>query len=328
MTVTAEIQTAPGEAIADRATPGHQAGLRICVDGLSKSFGAVKAIDDLSFVVEPGQVCGFLGPNGAGKTTTLRCLLGLVAPTKGQATIGGQRYADLAEPMSTVGALLDASSFHPGRTARNHLRVLCASAGFDDARADEVLTLTGLGDAATRRVGEFSTGMRERLGLAVALLGDPDVLVLDEPATGLDPAGINWLRELLRYLAHGQGKTVLISSHLLAEMEQTADRVVIIAHGKLVREGAMADLIGLAATAIRVRTPQPDQLAAALREEGLAAERADDAFIVRGAERVAIGHIAYTHGIEVSELASLHGDLEDVFLQLTNAAPMTMGGPT
>jgi ABC-2 type transport system ATP-binding protein len=300
--------------------------LRIEVFCLSKTFGSVKAIDDLSFVVEPGQVCGFLGPNGAGKTTTLRCLLGLVAPTAGRATIGGLRYADLARPMSTVGALLDASSFHPGRTARNHLRVLCAASGFDDGRADEVLALAGLSEAADRRVGQFSTGMRERLGLAAALLGDPDVLVLDEPATGLDPAGINWLRELLRYLAHALGKTVLISSHLLAEMEQTADRVVIISRGRLVREGTMVDLVGHATTAIRVRTPQPDQLAAVLRGDGVGFECDDGAFMVHGPDPAAIGHLAFTHGIEVAELTALHSDLEGVFLELTNPAAAATPG--
>jgi ABC-2 type transport system ATP-binding protein len=212
---------------------------RIAVANLTKYFGKVRAVDDLSFEVEPGTVTGFLGPNGAGKTTTLRCLLGLVAPTKGTATIGGRRYADLADPLGSVGAALEASSFHPGRTARNHLRVLCAAARLPDRRADEVLQLTGLGDAANRRVRGFSMGMRQRLALAATLLGDPRVLILDEPANGLDPAGINWLREFLRYLATRQGKTVLVSSHILSEVEQTVDSVVIIAQGRLIREGTL-----------------------------------------------------------------------------------------
>ena len=209
----------------------------IVVDHLRKDFGRVRAVDDLSFTVPSGAVTGFLGPNGAGKTTTLRCLLGLVAPTAGETFIGGARYSNLADPARTVGAALEASSFHPGRTARNHLRVLCAAAEIPDRRAEEVLDLTGLSGDAARRVGGYSTGMRQRLALSAALLGDPDCLVLDEPATGLDPAGITWLRELLEYMAHGLGKTVLVSSHLLAEVEHTADRVVIITGGCSSRKG-------------------------------------------------------------------------------------------
>lgn len=203
----------------------------ITIEHLAKDFGPVRAVEDLTFAVEPGTVTGFLGPNGAGKTTTLRCLLGLVAPTSGRARIGGARYQDLPDPVRTVGAALEASSFHPGRTARNHLLVMCAAGSLLDRRADEVLDLTGRTEAADRRVGGYSTGMRQRLSLAAALLGDPSCLVLDEPATGLDPAGINWIRLLLRHLAHDLGKTVLVSSHLLSEMEHTADRVVIVSHG-------------------------------------------------------------------------------------------------
>jgi ABC-2 type transport system ATP-binding protein len=291
---------------------------RIAVANLTKYFGKVRAVDDLSFEVEPGTVTGFLGPNGAGKTTTLRCLLGLVAPTKGTATVGGRRYADLADPLGTVGAALEASSFHPGRTARNHLRVLCAAARLPDRRADEVLQLTGLGDAANRRVRGFSMGMRQRLALAATLLGDPRVLILDEPANGLDPAGINWLREFLRYLATRQGKTVLVSSHILSEVEQTVDSVVIIAQGRLIREGTLKDLLGTASVAIRVRTPEADKLREVLERSGLRAEPGDDgALLVPGASTETIGHLAFLNEIELHELASQSSDLEDVFLELT-----------
>ncbi|MGH3321362.1 MAG: ATP-binding cassette domain-containing protein, partial [Streptosporangiaceae bacterium] len=203
----------------------------IAVSRLSKSFGTVRAVDDLTFTVEPGTVTGFLGPNGAGKTTTLRMLLGLVAPTAGAATINGRPYAEIARPVEEVGAVLEATSFHPGRTARNHLRVLCTGGRLPETRADEVLKQVGLTEAAGRRVGGFSLGMRQRLGLAVALLGRPHVLILDEPANGLDPQGIHWLRGLLRHLAD-RGCAVLVSSHVLSEVEHTVDSVVIIAGGR------------------------------------------------------------------------------------------------
>ena len=291
---------------------------RIVVSNLTKFFGKVRAVDDLSFEVEPGTVTGFLGPNGAGKTTTLRCLLALVTPTRGTATIGGRRYADLPDPLGTVGAALEASSFHPGRTARNHLRVLCAAARLPDARADEVLELTGIAEAANRRVRGFSMGMRQRLALAATLLGDPRVLILDEPANGLDPAGINWLREFLRYLATKQGKTVLVSSHILSEVEQTVDSIVIIAQGRLVREGTLKDLLSTASVAIRVRTPEADKLREVLERSGLRAEDGDGgALLVPGASAETVGHLAFVNEIELHELASQSSDLEDVFLELT-----------
>ena len=289
---------------------------RVVVSHLTKVFGPVKAVDDLSFTVEPGTVMGFLGPNGAGKTTTLRCVLGLISPTSGTSTISGRRYADLADPLGTVGALLESSEFHPGRTARNHLKVLCAAAGIPDRRTDEVLDMTGMTDAANRRVGTFSTGMRQRLGLAASLLGDPAVLVLDEPANGLDPAGINWIRHMLRYFA-GEGKTVLVSSHLLAEMEHTADAIVIIDKGRMIRTGTMAEIIGASASAVRVRSPRPDLLREALTEAGLAVEARDGALLISHAEAAHVGHIAFTAGIELQELAEEHSDLEQVFLDLT-----------
>jgi ABC-2 type transport system ATP-binding protein len=212
----------------------------IHVHGLVKRFGPVTAVDDLSFAVRPGTITGFLGPNGAGKTTTLRMLLGLVAPDAGTATINGQPYAALPEPLHQVGAVLEASSFHPGRTARAHLRIQALAADVDASRIEDVLDLVGLADAAGRRIGGFSLGMRQRLGLATALLADPEVLILDEPANGLDPEGIRWLRGLLRGFA-AEGGTVLVSSHMLAEVAQTIDSVVIINHGRLVAQGPVAE---------------------------------------------------------------------------------------
>ncbi len=229
---------------------------------LTKRFGSFTAVDNLSFTVEPGRITGFLGPNGAGKTTTLRMLLGLVKPTSGTATIGGRRYHDIEQPMGMVGSALEATNFHPGRTGRDHLRVLADTAGVSDKRVDEMLELVGIPAAARKRAGGYSMGMRQRLGLAAAMLGDPQVLILDEPANGLDPEGIRWLRGFLRHLA-GQGKTILISSHMLQEVEQTVDDVVIITNGKLVRQGAMTDLHG--APRALVRTSDAAALAGALR---------------------------------------------------------------
>ena len=209
--------------------------------GLTKRFGSVRAVDDLSFSVERGSVTGFLGPNGAGKTTTLRMLLGLVTPHAGTATIDGRAYVDLSEPLHQVGAVLEASSFHPGRTARNHLRIQALAAAVDPSRIDEVLALVDLTRAAGQRIGGFSLGMRQRLGLATALLADPEILILDEPANGLDPEGVRWLRRLLRGFA-AEGGTVLMSSHMLAEAAQTVDSVVIVDHGRLVRQASLASL--------------------------------------------------------------------------------------
>src|SRR5690349_5726983 len=228
---------------------------QIVVSGLTKQYKRVRAVDNLSFQVEPGRVTGFLGPNGAGKTTTLRMLLNLVTPTAGHATIGGQRYADLAEPIRTVGAVLEASSAHKGRTGRNHLRVVCAAGGFPPTRADEVLDMVGLSPAAKRKFRGYSLGMRQRLGIACAMIGDPRVLILDEPANGLDPEGIRWMRDFLRAFA-SQGRTVFVSSHLLSEMEQLADDVIIIAAGRLITQGRLQDILAGSHTGmIRVRTP-------------------------------------------------------------------------
>jgi ABC-2 type transport system ATP-binding protein len=302
---------------------------RIVVAGLSKTFGAVRAVDNLSFTVEPGSVTGFLGPNGAGKTTTLRMLLGLVTPTSGTATIGGTPYGQIAHPMRTVGAVLEASSFHPGRTARNHLRVYAAATGLPDRRADEVLTQVGLTDAANRKVRGFSLGMRQRLGLAFALLGDPQVMLLDEPANGLDPEGIRWLRGFLRSLADN-GRTVLVSSHLLTEVQQTADRVVILSRGQLVREGNVRELEAAAGETVLVSSPQLDELGRAIAGAGGQATRTGpDQLKVTGMPAPAVGHTAFAAGIELHELRTERADLEQLFFSLTEGqySATGPGGP-
>ena len=289
----------------------------IRVNGLTKVYKTVRAVDGLSFEARPGRVTGFLGPNGAGKTTTLRMLLNLVRPTAGTATIGGQRYADLSDPIRQVGAILEASGAHRGRSGRNHLRMLCDAAGLPISRADDVLALVGLTPAAGRKFKGYSLGMRQRLGIAAALLGDPEVLILDEPANGLDPEGIRWMRDLLKSLAD-QGRTVLVSSHLLSEMEILADDVVIIAAGKLVRQGPVNEVIDSAGGAqMLVRTPKPEALIAELGATVKVTESADGALHVVGADGPAIGAAAMRVGAEIHELTMERPDLENVFLQLT-----------
>lgn len=301
-------------------------GGRIAVSHLTKSFGRVKAVDDLSFVVEPGTITGFLGPNGAGKTTALRTLLGLVTPDSGSATIDGQPYAALRSPNSRVGVVLDAESFHPARTGHNHLRVYCTINGYPASRADEVLSMVGLTTAGRRRVHGYSLGMRQRLALATALLGDPGTLVLDEPANGLDPHGIVWLRDLLQHLAH-DGRTILVSSHVLAEVQQFVDHVVIISEGRLVRQGTLAEIAGELGRPVSVRTPEPDQLVAAVRQAGGTAERCDsDGVQVRGLDPDHIGHLAFAKGIELRWLAAEPISLEQIFLALTESAEQTASG--
>jgi ABC-2 type transport system ATP-binding protein len=290
---------------------------RIEIAGLSKTFGTTRAVDDLSFVVEPGSVTAFLGPNGAGKTTTLRMLLGLVAPNAGTATIGGQRYAELHQPNDLVGAVLESSSFHPGRSGRNHLRVYCTVNRYPDRRADEVLELVGLSGAADRTVRGYSLGMRQRLGLAAALLGDPHVLILDEPANGLDPPGIAWLRGFLRTLAE-QGRTILVSSHVLSEVQQTADRVVIINQGRLVREGTLEELSAGHGQMVRVRSPQAERLATALRAKAAEVRVSDsDELHVTGLDAPEVGHVAFVEQVELHTLETEKGDLEQIFFTLT-----------
>jgi ABC-2 type transport system ATP-binding protein len=287
------------------------------IHGLSKRFGDLAAVDDLSFTAREGAVTGFLGPNGSGKTTTLRMLLGLVAPTSGTATIDGRPYSHLAEPSRHIGAVLEATSFHPGRRARQHLRVLTTAAGLPLERVDLVLAQVGLADAANRRVKEFSLGMRQRLGLAGALLGTPNVLILDEPTNGLDPEGVHWLRQFLRKFAD-DGGTVLVSSHLLAEVAQTVDDVVIITNGRLVTESSLADLTRHSQAGVRVRTPQAEALRAALAGQGIAAELiAFDAVMAFDTTTDAVGLAAAGAGAVIYEMTSERYDLEDIFLELT-----------
>jgi ABC-2 type transport system ATP-binding protein len=289
----------------------------ITIQGLTKRFGPVTAVDNLSFEVDQGTVVGFLGPNGAGKTTTLRTLLGLVAPTAGSARIDGRPYRELTDPVHHVGAVLEASSFHPGRSARNHLRVVATAAGLPLTRADAVLDQVGLTEAARRRVGGFSLGMRQRLGLATALLGDPQVLILDEPANGLDPEGVHWLRGLLRQLAD-QGRTVLVSSHVLAEVAQTVDQVVIIAGGRLVTQSTLAALTARTDQLVRIRTPQADTLRSALAAQGIQTHPdGADQLLAAGTTTETVGKAAAAAGIVLYEIGAERSNLEDVFLQLT-----------
>jgi ABC-2 type transport system ATP-binding protein len=291
----------------------------IVIEGLTKRFGPVLAVSDLSFSVPAGRVTGFLGPNGSGKTTTIRILLGLVHPTRGSATISGLRYADLANPAKTVGAVLEATSFHPGRRARDHLKILATAARIPRSRVDETLGRVGLAHAGHRRVGGFSLGMRQRLGLAAALLGDPEILLLDEPTNGLDPDGVRWLRGLMRQLA-AEGRTVLVSSHLLSEVAQTVDDVVIIAGGALVAHGPIADVARQAANqfAVLLRTPEPAEAQRVLTAADLdvTLDR-DGALVVSGATPDAVGRAVARAGLTLYEMRPLDRTLEDVFLELT-----------
>ena len=304
-------------------------GSRIEISALTKRFGSLTAVDHLDFSVEPGRITGFLGPNGAGKTTTLRMLLGLVRPTSGSATIGGQRYHDLPHPLQSVGSALEATNFHPGRSGRDHLRVLAVASGIPDARVDELLELVGIPAAARKRAGGYSMGMRQRLGLAGALLGDPGVLILDEPANGLDPEGIRWLREFLRHLAQG-GKTVLISSHLLAEVEQTVDDVVIIANGRSVAQGSIAQLRG--DSTVLVRTTDAAGLASALLAAGMTSTPVEPGVLsVATPDPARVGDVALAAGLPIHELRPQATDLEHLFLRLTTAPEhrnRNLGGPS
>jgi ABC-2 type transport system ATP-binding protein len=294
------------------------------VERLTKRFGSTLAVDDLSFTVEPGRVTGFLGPNGAGKSTTMRVILGLVRPTSGQTTVLGRAYPALDKPARRVGALLETFDAHPGRSGRNHLRVLALSAGIPKARVDEVLALVDLTDAGRRRVKGYSLGMRQRLGLAAALLGDPEVLVLDEPANGLDPQGIRWLRGFLRSLA-SEGRTILISSHVLAEVAQTVDDVVIIHRGKLIRHAAMTEVEAMAAGGTRVRSPESDRLAALLIRENMDVRAGGDGRLAVSGPPERVGEIAASNGVVLHELTVERATLEEVFLELTGEDPGERG---
>jgi len=293
----------------------------VSINSLTKRFGRVLAVDGLSFEAPPGRITGFLGPNGAGKTTTLRSLVGLVRPTSGEALIDGQRYRDLPAPRRVVGAVLESGSSRPGRSGRDHLRILAATTGVGSRRVDEVLELVGLTEAAGRRASGYSLGMLQRLGLAGALLGDPEVLILDEPANGLDPEGIAWLRNLLQGLA-SEGRSVLISSHLLSEVAQTVDRVVIIDRGRLKFAGSLEEL---GSGTVSVRALQPDQLRNALVARGYGVRVAAGGLEVVGASAEDVGRVAAGQGIALTGLTADGASLEAAFLRLTSSdeAPPT-----
>jgi ABC-2 type transport system ATP-binding protein len=289
------------------------------IRNLSKRFGPVNAVRDLSFEVQPGRVTGFLGPNGAGKSTTLRMLLGLIRPTGGDATIDGRHYDKLEDPTGRVGTMLEDTSFHPGRSGRDHLRVLAAAGGHPQARVEELIDLVELRGAEKRRVKGYSQGMRQRLAIAAAMVGNPDVLVLDEPTNGLDPGGIRWLRGLMRDQAQ-QGRTVLVSSHLLAEVAQAVDDVVVIAKGQLRARGSLEEVLGGdAAPVTDVRTPYPDHLLASLERRGLKVERGggEHDLVVPGASPEQVGIAAAEDGLTLYRLNARTRTLEDTFLALT-----------
>ncbi|MCW2849977.1 MAG: transporter related [Marmoricola sp.] len=285
---------------------------------LTKRYDEKLAVDALSFIVRPGIVTGFLGPNGAGKSTTMRMMLGLDRPTSGSVLVNGKPYAEHAAPLHEVGALLEARAVHTGRSARNHLRVLAATCGIGRSRVEQVIDMVGLGDVADRRVGGFSLGMGQRLGVAAALLGDPHTLVLDEPVNGLDLDGIRWIRSLLTRLA-GEGRTVFLSSHLMSEMAVTADHVIVVGRGRLLRDQAMADFIREASVeSVRVRTPEQDRLAEHLRNAGATVTFAGaEGFTVQGATSKEVGTLAGQAGITLWELSPQAGSLEDAYLALT-----------
>ncbi|ROP37068.1 ABC transporter ATP-binding protein [Saccharothrix texasensis] len=291
------------------------------VRGLTRRYGDVLAVDDLSFTVEPGKVTGFLGPNGAGKSTTMRVVLGLDRPTSGTALVNGRPYAAFAEPLREVGALLDPGAAHPGRTGRAHLRVAARSNGLPRRRVEEVIERVGLGRAARRRIKGYSLGMRQRLGIATALIGDPAVLMFDEPINGLDLDGVRWIRGLLRQLAD-EGRTVLISSHLLGEMEQIADRLVVIGRGRLIADATTEQILsGLGHVQVRVLSPEPDHLLARLREHGFDAQRVDARELrVDGGTAEEVGGLAHALNVPLHHLSEVRQSLEDAYLELTNSS--------
>ncbi|MFC7892257.1 ATP-binding cassette domain-containing protein [Streptomyces sp. NPDC057381] len=302
----------------------------ITSDRLTKRYGDKEAVSDLSFTVAPGKVTGFLGPNGAGKSTTMRMIVGLDTPTSGRVLVGGMRYGALRRPLRGVGALLDARACHPGRSARSHLLGLARSNGIPASRVGEVLETVGLTEVAGKRVGSYSLGMGQRLGIAAALLGDPEVLLFDEPVNGLDPDGVRWARELMRSLA-AQGRTVLVSSHLMSEMQETADHLLVIGRGRILADAPMEEVIaGSSLNAARVRTPEAQALERELRRHGLAVERgADlepDELIVVGATLREIGDLAFSHRVPVHELSMRRASLEQAYMELT-ADSVEYGAP-
>jgi ABC-2 type transport system ATP-binding protein len=289
----------------------------IVVDHLTKRYSKTLAVDDLSFEVKPGVVTGFLGPNGSGKSTTMRIILGLDHATKGVATINGKSYHDLKSPLHEVGALLDAKAVHPGRTARNHLRALAASNKIKSARVDEVLEFAGISSVANKKVGGFSMGMSQRLGIAGALLGDPEVLLFDEPVNGLDPEGIKWIREFFQSLAK-EGRTVFVSSHLMSEMAVSADQIIVIGRGKFITQGSVDDLTATVQGTVFVRASDPQRLTTALRaEQGVVQEINDNGLSVSGLTSDQVGEIAFGAGVVLHELTPQRASLEEVFMDLT-----------
>lgn len=289
----------------------------IKIEHLTKRYGDTLAVDDLDFEVRPGVITGFLGPNGSGKSTTMRVILGLDHPTEGRATVKGQNYAELRAPLHEVGALLDAKAIHPGRTARNHLRALAASNKISLARVDQVLGFVGIDSVANKKVGNFSLGMSQRLGIAGALLGDPEVLLFDEPVNGLDPEGIRWIREFFRSLAN-EGRTVFVSSHLMSEMAVTADQIIVIGRGKLITQGSIDSLTATAKGTVFVRASDHQKLITALKaQNGTVSEANDEALSVSDLTSDQIGQIAFDADVVLYELTPQRASLEDVFMDLT-----------
>jgi ABC-2 type transport system ATP-binding protein len=301
----------------------------IAARALTKTYGTKAAVDGVTFTVEPGRVTGFLGPNGAGKSTTMRMILGLDRPTSGSVTVNGRRYADSPAPLREVGALLEAHAIHPGRSARAHLRWLAMSNGIPAGRVDEVLDLVGLTAVAGQRAGRFSLGMGQRLGIAAALLGDPPVVVLDEPVNGLDPEGIRWVRTLARTLA-AEGRTVFVSSHLMSEMALTADHLVVIGRGRVLADCSMSDFIAQHAVSyVRVRSPQRSEVADVLQASGLDVERHGDELRIQGLDAAGIGEILGDKGLYLHELTLVRSSLEDAFMTLTaSSVEYRAGTPT
>jgi ABC-2 type transport system ATP-binding protein len=286
------------------------------IHGLTKRYGPDTVVDDLSFTVEPGQVTGFLGPNGAGKSTTMKMIVGLAAPTRGSVTIGGRRYRDLPVPLTEVGALLDAGAVHGGRKAHDHLLALAVSNGLPRRRVGEVLARTGLESVAGKRAGGFSLGMRQRLGIAAALLGDPRVLLFDEPVNGLDPEGIRWIRDFMRSLAR-EGRTVLVSSHLMSEMAQTADHLVVIGRGRLIADTGVGELVRAGEGTVLVRTPDPGFARLLTAAGATVREGVEASLVVSGLTSAEIGKLAAYHGVALGELTPQRVSLEDAFMALT-----------
>lgn len=290
----------------------------IVAEHLSKSFGAKRAVSDVSFTVAPGKVTGFLGPNGAGKSTTMRMIVGLDRPTSGRVTVDGRDYRKLRSPLTEVGVLLDAKAVHTGRSAREHLRAMAATHGIRRSRVDEVIEITGLGSVARKRAGGFSLGMGQRLGIAAALLGDPHTLILDEPVNGLDPEGVMWVRRFVRAAA-AEGRTVLLSSHLMSEMSMTADHLIVLGRGKVLADAPLADFVEQwTTTTVRVRSPKSRELAEHIAADGVGITRLDDDLLqVTGMPAADLGELAARHSLPLHELTPTTGTLEDAYLSLT-----------